>query len=52
MDEIELAQYDVTCTTVGCWNEGISRRVPAAAENPDVQCGPCGAQLHATPVTE
>ncbi|TQL46666.1 hypothetical protein FB562_2190 [Homoserinimonas aerilata] len=47
IDEPPMAEYDVTCTTDGCENAGITIRVPAAAENPTVVCGPCGIVLDA-----
>ena len=43
--------YDVTCRTTGCTNEGITLRVPADPEQPLIACGPCGLQItEVTPV--
>lgn len=45
MDEVELAEFAVTCHTQGCENEGIEITVMAVADNPTVVCGPCGADI-------
>lgn len=45
MDEVEFAEFKVTCTTPQCENYGIELVVNAVADNPNIVCGPCGASL-------
>jgi|GEM_PF-3730626 len=39
------AAYTATCVTPGCENETILIKITADAENPRVQCGPCGQMI-------
>jgi len=39
------AAYTATCVTAGCENENIRIPITAAAESPNVQCGPCGQMI-------
>lgn len=41
LDEMVNAEFDVTCRTTGCENEGVVIRVTATAINTLVMCGPC-----------
>lgn len=44
-DEIELADYVVTCTTTGCGNGNIPIHVQAPATDPLFICGVCAQTI-------
>ena len=37
--------YTVECISEGCMNKNIRIVITADAENPSVQCGPCGQMI-------
>jgi hypothetical protein len=45
VDNVEFAEFDVTCHSADCENAEITIRVNAVADAPNVVCGPCGIQI-------
>ena len=45
MENLEFAQFNVTCHTSNCENVDIVINVTALAESPNIICGPCGQQI-------
>lgn len=45
MDDIEFADYIVTCRTDGCGNADISIPIAAPAVDPHFICGVCDATI-------
>jgi hypothetical protein len=45
MDDLVLAEFDVTCHSAGCENSDIVIRINAIADSPHIICGPCGIQI-------
>ena len=45
MDDLVLAEFDVTCHSAECENAEIVIRVSALVDAPYVLCGPCGIQI-------
>lgn len=44
-EEFGLAWWRVTCHTEDCGNAGIPLELLAEADDPYVQCGPCGVRI-------
>jgi hypothetical protein len=43
--DVPRANYDATCHTSGCHNEGITFTVPADVHEQRIICGPCGIRI-------
>ena len=45
MEQLQIADVDVTCLTVGCVNENITIAVKVLWPDGACLCGPCGNEI-------